>query len=324
MNLKHRLAFTVTGAAIAAAALACGSSSDSDDAAPVTPEATTRVVETMDGSVEVPIQPERIVLLNYDMTGAEAFALFDIPVLGIDSLPTTRPEIELTGELIEVGATGEIDIEMVASLNPDLITGMYRTTYDESLERLRQIAPVALLNGEAALEWREVTEGFGHILNRESDAEQLIAETEARIIELKERIDPSTEVAVVRPNNDGTFRVYADESFPGLILAELGISIPEEFSEVRSTEGTAGSRGWSTLSAERVDELDAADYVILWAYGGEPELLINQILENPLWPLLDVAREERYYVGSRSWYGAGPLSVAGALDDVEAALLAAD
>lgn len=280
----------------------------------------TRMVETMHGLVEVPADPQRIVVLNYDATGSEVLSLLEIPVLGIDSNPMEmRPEIQLTGELNSLG-NDELDVEAVAALQPDLITGMFRSTYADALDSLRQIAPVALLDGEAALEWREVTLGFGEILNRADDAQALIDETEALIAEVSASVDTSKTVVVVRPNADGTFRAYTEASFPGLILAELGIDIPEPFQEVESTEGTAGARGWNTLSAERLGELDAADMVIFWAYGLEPMPLIQTILDNPLWSLLSVATEERYYIGSLNWYGAGPISVRGAVNDVAAAL----
>lgn len=292
----------------------------SDEPAAGSVEGDTRTVETMHGMVEVPADPQRIVVLNYDMTGSEVLSLLEIPVLGIHSPPTTRPEIVLTGELNVVGED-DLDVEAVAALQPDLITGMYRNSYADYLDTLRQIAPVALLDGEAAIEWREVTRGFGAILNREADAEALIERTEERIAEVAGKIDTSKRVVVVRPNADGQFRAYTEASFPGLILAELGISIPDEFQELEeSAEGTAGARGWNTLSAERIGELDAADFVIIWAYGAEPEVLVEQFLTSPLWDLLAVAQEERYFIGSRNWYGAGPISVNGALDDVEAAL----
>lgn len=278
-----------------------------------------RTVETMHGEVEVPANPQRIVVLSYDPTGTEVLALLGIPVLGIHNPPTMRPEIELTGEQVVVGEA-ELDVEAVAALEPDLITGMYRNTYEDSLDTLRQFAPVALLDGEAALEWREVTLGFGDILNRQEEAQALIDSTEDRIAEVAATIDTSQTVVVVRPSPDGQFRAYTEESFPGLILTELGLTIPEEFQELESTEGTAAARGWNTLSPERIGELDVADRVILWAYGQDPEELVNIFLTNPLWDLLSIAQEDRYYIGGRSWYGAGPISVLGALDDVEAAL----
>lgn len=280
----------------------------------------TRMVETMHGLVEVPADPQRIVLLNYDATGSEVLALLEIPVLGIDSNPMEmRPEIQLVGELNSVG-TDELDVEAVAALQPDLITGMFRAGYADALESLRQIAPVALLDGDAALEWREVTLGLGDIVNRAEDAQALIDETEELIADVADSVDTSKTVVVVRPNADGTFRAYTEASFPGLILGELGIDIPEPFQEVESTEGTAGARGWNTFSAERLGELDEADMIILWAYGLEPEPLIQTILDNPLWSLLSVATEERYYIGSLNWYGAGPISVRGSVNDVATAL----
>lgn len=299
-------------------------SGDSTEAADASGDTTgnngdVREVETMHGMVEVPASPQRIVLLNYDDTGAEVMSLLEIPVLGIHRPPVNRPEIPLTGELNELGEE-DLDIEAVAALQPDLITGMYRSVYADALDALRQIAPVALLDGEAALEWREVTLGLGDIVNREDDAQALIDETEVRIEEVRENIDTSKSVVVVRPNPDGQFRAYTEESFPGLILSELGISIPQEFREIEDAEGTAAARGWNTLSPERVGELDAADVVILWAFGAEPEELVAVFLENPLWDLLSVAQEDRYYIGGRGWYGAGPIAVRESLNDVEAAL----
>lgn len=317
----HWLGIMGIAALLSLGAAACGSDDNdaNDSGNPPDNESATRMVETMHGMVEVPTNPQRIVLLNYDFTGAEVLALLEVPVLAVDNLPTIRPEIQLTGELIVVGPSADLDLEKIASLNPDLITGMYRNNYADSIERLRMIAPVALLDGEAALEWREVTTGFGKILNREEEVATLIADTEKKFEELAGDIDTSQTVAVVRPNNDGTFRVYADESFPGLVLAELGIKIPEQFATVRSTEGTAGARGWTTLSAEAIGELDVADRVIFWVYSTNPDEVMNQFLANPLWQLLDVAKEGRFSIGGRGWYGAGPISVSTALDDVEAA-----
>lgn len=96
----------------------------------------TRMFETVNGEIEIPIKPKRIVT---DFYGGELLTV-GANVVGVEPTAFDHPFIQ--DKLEETEDIGEpINIEKVLSLQPDLIVVMY----DDHYEQLSEIAPTVYI-----------------------------------------------------------------------------------------------------------------------------------------------------------------------------------
>ncbi|MFJ3749882.1 ABC transporter substrate-binding protein [Streptomyces rubiginosohelvolus] len=144
---RRRLPGGLTGAAAALGLTACGVSESDDNASDgdskETSGATTRSLETDNGTVKVPENPKRVVVLeNYD-----ALMLLDLGIVPV-GIPdgAANPQLlpadsyEQLKDVATIGAPETPNSQAIATLKPDLIIDQF---YKEKSAPLKTIAPVA-------------------------------------------------------------------------------------------------------------------------------------------------------------------------------------
>ena len=207
-----------------------------------------RTVEHAIGEVCVPKTPQRLVSLD-NITLADALAL-EISSVGaslIRQLPSylndKLPQIEF------IGKSEQPNLEKIFQLNPDLIVGI--EMFAESIfQQLSQIAPTAVGKWSGHPDWREHFNFVARVLNKENEAKTVWENYNRRIEELKIALGgrlKDVEVSVAYTSH-GTITIYAENSFSGSILADLGIHRPKNQAAV--------DKGIIILSEERIPELD--------------------------------------------------------------------
>lgn len=215
-------ALVLLTAAIASSTMAAASSEPVETAS-----VETRIVEHELGTSEVPVDPQRIVVV--DRRGSLAFLLelgFE-PVGALDAAWLFgEPFHPLTADAAEAAGVEPIDgtdgpnLEQIAALEPDLIIGNVRDMA-ETEDRLAEIAPTI------GLAWNFVDP----LANAVTIGEALDAADEAQA--LVERFDASMESAVAATEAPGTvsiiglfapddIRIYRDQNLYGVFTAELG------------------------------------------------------------------------------------------------------
>ena len=170
----------VPEASTASAAAASGAAS--------TDAAAARTIEHKYGSTTVEGIPERVISVGYNDQDA-ILALGVIPV-GIRDWYGDQPyavwpwaQDELGDATPEVLSGSGINFEQVASLQPDLIVGISSGMTEEEYNTLSEIAPTIPQSGEFVdygVPWQEQQRVIGQALGREAEAEQLVADVEAR------------------------------------------------------------------------------------------------------------------------------------------------
>lgn len=150
----------------------------------------------------------------------------------------------------------------------------------------------------------------GEVANKSEKADELITDYEERAARIGDRVreklgkNPSvTSVRFV----DGPTRIYKDDSYIGVIFADLG------FARNDASTGT----GFSTeISAEEIAKADA-DYIFTSAYGdndGEAAKTQEEFQRNPLWNQL---QGEIHDVDDTIWMSAvGIYGANEVLDDI--------
>ena len=270
----------------------------------------TRFVGSAMGDVEVPANPQRVLVLDGPVLDA-CFALGITPVgatTGVAGAPWPEYLGPGTEGIVNVGDIAEPDLEAIASLQPDLIVSL-QFRHEAIYDQLSGIAPTVLSPHDSE-GWRDGFLVFADALNRNEAAPAVVEAFDSRVVELQTSLGDAIDqtISVIRVLT-GQVRSYQASSFSGTVLAAVGLPRPE------SQQGTEDT--WLEQATETLNEVDAdVLFVTLWSGSTEDDL--NQLLDNPLWATLPVVQANRVYqVPDEYWMTAIGYLVAGLiLDDL--------
>jgi iron complex transport system substrate-binding protein len=226
-------------------------------------------IEHIFGETVVPAAPQRVVVAG--LNEADYLYSLGIAPVGVHEWfggyayatgPWADPVREQLGAEPDVLEGFEVNVEWVASLDPDLVVVAYhdidRATYDQ----LSAIAPVvAAPTGPGVdvfaapwdLQYRLIADAVG----RRDRAEQVIAEVEQTIERIRAE-HPQLDGATFDTGylgEDGGITTYSSGDLANQLLGELGMRVPAEFDAI--ADGI-----YVDISAENVEMLDALDTFI--------------------------------------------------------------
>ncbi|WNF24798.1 iron-hydroxamate ABC transporter substrate-binding protein [Mesobacillus jeotgali] len=210
----------------------------------------TITYESENGPVEVPANPERVIVLS---SFAGNVMALDVPIVGVDSWSKMNPRFEKLQDVEEV--TDE-NLEKIIELNPDLIIGLSNI---KNVEKLKEIAPTVTFT-YGKLDYLEQHLEIGKVLNKEKEAQEWIdnfkADSKAAGEEIKAKIGADATVSVIE-NFDKELYVFGDNWARGteILYQEMGLNMPEKVKEA------ALEPGYYAISPEVLSEY-AGDYVV--------------------------------------------------------------
>ncbi|WP_228037820.1 iron-siderophore ABC transporter substrate-binding protein [Nodosilinea sp. LEGE 06152] len=211
-----------------------------------------------------------------------------------------------------VGDELQPSLEQIAALQPDLIIGS-QVRQGQIYDQLSAIAPTVFSEtiGEP---WQDNLRLYGKALNREAEAEKLLADWNARVADLLQQFaDRNLQVSLVR-FLPGNARLYLKDSFPGQIVQEVGLQRPPTQSEAGFAQ---------EVSLEQIPQMngDVLFYFTDVSYDGGQSAsdIARSWLNHPLWQQLDVVQQGKAYpVSDVVWTTAGGIQAAHLLlDDLE-------
>lgn len=271
-----------------------GDPSEADQEMDAEEPAFPATIEHKYGNTTIEQRPERVVVLGPRDVDA-VLALGVIPVAVRDWFGD-QPNAVWPWAQDELGDADpvvldpvELDLELIASLEPDVIIASTSGTTEDEYLLLSEIAPtVAQVPGydDFAVPWRERTLAVAKALGESEHAEQLIAGIEEQFTAAREanpEFDGATAL-VGLAGADGQAYAYGENDTRSEIMVELGFEVPATIQEQVPEDSF-----FVTLSQERFDELDAD--VLVWV-GGEASAFENVVSE-PLYPqrVADEARD---------------------------------
>jgi iron complex transport system substrate-binding protein len=242
-----------------------------------------RIVEADNGSVEVPANPQKIATI-----GATSLVMIDMGVQPIavttlsDSLLALLPDdqkAKFDAATNVGGSGGEADLELLASLEPDLImVAMPDSEWEPLADQFEAIAPTVFFS--VRTEWKAVADGLAQAANLEDVVEAQKADFAAKIAEMQETysaIIESTEFVQVDRgsyNDPGIFSIL-NRGCIEIAEADLGLTV------VQATDG------YQEQSFEQIGALEQYD-VILYPVteAGEPTESFAPVVETNLWQAL--------------------------------------
>lgn len=280
-------------------------------------EGETRLIQHAMGETEVPVNPQRVVVLDGPQLDA-ALMLGITPVGSTVAATGTLPGyLGDTVDGIEIlGQIGEPDLEKIVQLQPDLILGV-KFRHEEIYPQLSAIAPT-VFSDDVGTHWKDDFTLFANALNQAEAGAAIssaFAERTATLGAAINAAEPGLTVSVVRFLASGV-RIYLKSSYIGTILEDLSLARPES-----QDYGDAETRH-DTISRERIRDVDAS-VIFVTVYGDSSETELDGYVSDPLWQQLTGVQNNRvYYVNDETWMIAIGYQAANlVLDDIEAFLL---
>lgn len=286
---------------------------------------TRTFVDAMDREVNIPVDPQRIVVLSeIDLDSLLALGLTPVGApngRGQLTLPTyLQPIIE--DQTTAIGGLGEPNLETILTLEPDLI--VYSDPYGplaEMIPELEQIAPVVVpyvYNDD--WHWKTVFTAIAEAMDKSAEAEAWLESYESRAATLGEQLpEDLNEVSIVRWMADGP-RILLPNAFSSQVLDDVGFERPEHQLDLAGTHPVHTD----VISMEQVDLINA-DIIFAGGLNPEGDVVMQEALENPLVQALTAVQAGRLFeVDGLAWSSTGgPMAAENVLDDVESALNAA-
>ncbi len=278
-------------------------------------QAAERTVDTNYGPVNVEGTPQRVVALGENALDA-ALSLGMQPVGALASRGGTDvPDYlkEKAGAITLVGTVREPNLEAVLALQPDLIlasTELPQAQYD----RLSLIAPTVVPKGGTFQDWRKVVSVYGHALGKGDESKQRIAEIDARVASMRERLSGNPQVSVIRWNPQGPF-IMSSQLFVGQLLDAIGFK-PNELSTQTRKPHT------DILSLENLSKADA-DWIFLATLNADGRKALEEAKQQPAFNRLSAVQNDHVVtVDGQVWSSSsGYMAAQRVLDDVEKVLL---
>jgi len=318
---KKSLLFLVTALFVLIMA-ACGNNNETAKQEESTSsESESYTVQHAMGETPIPGKPERVVILTNE--GTEALLALGVKPVGAVQSWLGDPWYDHIKDQMEgvevVGLEHEVNVEKIAELQPDLIIGN-KMRQEAIYEQLSQIAPTVFsetLRGE----WQENFKLYAKALNMEEKGEEVLAEYNAHIEEVKEKLGDkiNQEVSVVR-FMAGKTRIYYTDSFSGIILDQVGFKRAEHQADLFTEDNKMGLFAIE-VGKEQIPEMDG-DVIFYFTYApkGDPEALKTEEewTNDPLWKNLEAVKNGKVYkVDDAIWNTAGGVIAANLmLDDL--------
>jgi iron complex transport system substrate-binding protein len=259
---------------------------------------TRSFTDDLGRTVELPANPQRVVILDPSIHISHMIALGVTPIGA-----TLNPSIEggaafspLWGEaattMEPLGEVGQPNLERLAALKPDLI--LYAIPYSEqNLDVLSQIAPVVAYNMRPGIE--DSLRFVAEVLGREEEADAVLAGFNAQIAQAKTALGwegKNVAVAAHFPD-EPKFTVYGPGSRLGDIVTQLGATlVPAEI-------GGEAAKPYNTdIGMEAIAELLQSDALILLRYsmGPNSDSTFESWLNSPIWQQLPAVQSGNYAI----------------------------
>lgn len=272
-----------------------------------------RTVETIHGPIVVPANPHRIVTINFP----SAVALLELGVrpVGITTYLPAFPPGHATAEGIEIvdNSSGELDLEKVASLQPDLILGsdwkdpaQQRAPYDQ----LSAIAPTALFEWQqAGGNWEAEAAGCAEAIGKTAELDALKAAFEEKAATIKSTYTPVLSELTwdLISSSAQNWYLYGPSSAHGKVIVLAGITLGAAKEQ---------AEGYLELSFEQLNLLQETGALLIRSAG---DATLEELSKLEAFNTLPAVTQQHIFQTDYFFPSSYGLSSA-LLDDVEAGL----
>ncbi|MGO4543769.1 iron-hydroxamate ABC transporter substrate-binding protein [Paenibacillus sp. 2TAB23] len=277
-------------------------------------ENATRIYKSINGDVEIPANPKRIVADQYLQT---MLALGVKPV-GADQYYIDNPYTkDLAAGIEGIGERSTINLEKVVSLEPDLII---TATEDANVyDQLSKIAPTVAIPFGTNATFKGVhaeMRGIAELLGKQAEAETWLTAYDGKIVELRGKLSGKV-------SKDETFSIFESggkttytfgDNFGRGGQAIYGALQLQPTERIRSE--LFGDTQWKELALELLPDY-AGDHILLFSETGNDEFKKTEI-----WNSLAAVKNNRVHelAADRFWYF-DPVSILAQAEEITAMLI---
>jgi iron complex transport system substrate-binding protein len=211
----------------------------------------------------------------------------------------TSDDIE---EIEKVGDVYQPSLEKILSLKSDLILAMY-FSHEKIYQQLTAIAPTLIVDFERNYSFKVNLRYLAQIFGKEEEAEKVISQYQARINQLRQKLDRNPEEIKVTLllRYSGVFGMPHPEHTSHEIFSDIGL------------QDTINVARTNSVSLEVLPQY-APDILFIMDYENNPE---SFFLENPLIASLNAVKNNCvYFVDAETWSANGPIGVNRMLDEL--------
>ncbi|MFX4304671.1 ABC transporter substrate-binding protein [Exiguobacterium sp. A1_3_1] len=247
----------------------------------------TRTITHEAGKTKVPEKPKKVVALEFSFVDA----LDELGITPVGIAQENKTDVSgLLGKDIsftEVGTRQQPNLEVISSLQPDLIIGDFNR-HKGIYKQLQEIAPTIILKSRNAT-YEENIDSFKTIAEAVGKTKQMddrLALHEERLQAAKKKVDPKDDRKVMV----GVFRAdsltaHGETSFDGELLEKISI----ENAVTKTAEPTV------TITLEQMVKWDPD---VIFMAEADPKLL-KEWKDNPLWNQITAVKNGEVYEVNR-------------------------
>ncbi|GAB3488064.1 Fe(3+) dicitrate ABC transporter substrate-binding protein [Marinomonas epiphytica] len=242
-------------------------------------------VEGAKGTFTLDYVPKRIVVLEYSFV--DALAIVDSHPIGIaddnDKLRILPKIRDIIGPWTSVGTRSQPSLEVISSLQPDLIIAdidRHEGVYPE----LQKIAPTLMLRSrrESYLGHLEAAEVIGKVINKEAEMTARLAQHQGVMSKFAQQLPDNIEVQFGIALDD-YLSLHPGKSYVGTLIQALGMRTPE----ILKNESGSVHTGLEQLFANNPEHLIIGHY-----YDHD---ITQKWQQSPLWTLLQAVKKKQVY-----------------------------
>ncbi|HIK06865.1 MAG TPA: iron-siderophore ABC transporter substrate-binding protein [Trichormus sp. M33_DOE_039] len=274
-----------------------------------------RLIKHELGETCIPPNPQRIIVT--DQVALEAVIALGLKPIGAPDTSYVASKSSFLKDKISgityIGKEHQFNLEKILDLHPDLIISLYGIS-STNYQLFSKIAPTVQFKYVHA-RWQQSLQQIADVLGRAEKAEKLLIEYKQRLTKFRSIFQNKInhiKVSVSRFHGGVKLPEFRSQfSFPGSILYELGISMPDAQSQLIKTPDDT----LVILNLERIDLLDAD--VLFVAVDPGARDLFQKYQNTRLWQTLNVVQNQRVYsVDSSYWIFGSILSANAIVDDL--------
>ncbi|MGC4191588.1 MAG: ABC transporter substrate-binding protein [Thermomicrobiales bacterium] len=274
-------------------------------ATPAATPAGAKSIDTLHGPVSIPANPQRIVSLHFPI--AVAMLELDVIPVGRPTYLPAFPEGHPSGDDIPTidEANGNLDLEKIISLKPDLIIGddwLDPSQQNAPYRKLTAIAPTILFEWKSAAgNWEAEAAGTAEALGKtkELDAQRAAYDAQAEDVKKAYADTLKTFKWDVISGDGGNWYLYSANSSHGKVVAHAGITFAAAANQ---------TDGFAEYSYEQFDLLKDFDALLISAPSTE-------ILDVPTFKALPAVQAGHVFTSDYFFPSSYGLSTA-LLDDI--------
>lgn len=253
------------------------------------------VTDLQGNTVNLEKAPERIVSL----TAGDLNTLYDLGETAVGR-PVIRGEMrEEIEEIPEVGTSNDVNVEKIASLNPDVVLAHPQLNKD-AIPALEELGiSIVQMGANSIDEVKQSIEILGKLVQKEEEASELMKDIEEKSNQSK---DEALRTLIIF-GSAGNWMVALPDSLSGNMLEAVGgYNIAEDYEKLERFPQ------YAQLDMEKIIEADPE--VIFFITAGPQEETVKaftgEMEQNPAWGNIQAIQEDHFISLPNDLFGANP------------------